>query len=136
MSWIERYKSKIVTPRVALERSIKAGDRLMLNANCGEPQTLAEGLAQMAHELRDVEVVQLLALGRSDWVKAELKGCLRLNAMFIGPSVRDEVNAGDADYTPVFLSEIPALFTSGQLRWTSPWCRSRPLTSTASAATA
>ena len=115
MSWIDRYKSKIVTPRRALERSIKAGDRLMLNANCGEPQTLAGGLSEMAHELRDVEVVQLLALGRADWVKAELKGCLRLNAMFIGPSVRAEVNAGDADYTPVFLSEIPELFTSGQL---------------------
>ena len=115
MSWIERYKSKIMTPRRALERSIKAGDRLMLNANCGEPQTLAEALSEMAHDLRDVEVVQLLALGRADWVKAELKGCLRLNAMFIGPSVRAEVNAGDADYTPVFLSEIPSLFTSGQL---------------------
>jgi len=115
MSWLERYKSRIVEPRVALERSIKAGDRLMLNANCGEPQTLAEALAELAPELRDVEVVQLLALGRADWVKAELKGCLRLNAMFIGPSVRAEVNAGDADYTPVFLSEIPDLFTSGRV---------------------
>ncbi len=35
--------------------------------------------------------------------------------MNIGPSVRDEVNAGDADYTPVFLSEIPSLLTSGAL---------------------
>ena len=115
MGWIETYKGKVTDPRTALERSLKAGDRIILNANCGEPQTLAEALAQLAPELSDVEVVQLLALGRADWVRTDLRGHLRLNAMFIGPSVRAEVNAGAADYTPVFLSEIPALFSSGEL---------------------
>ncbi len=115
MSWIEAYQSKITDAHTALEQSIKAGDRVILNANCGEPQTLAEALSEIAPTLRDVEVTQLLALGRADWVRQDLQGRLRLNAMFIGPAVRDEVNAGDADYTPVFLSEIPALFAGGEL---------------------
>jgi acetyl-CoA hydrolase len=37
----------------------------------------------------------------------------RHNALFIGPNVRTAVQEGRADYTPVFLSEIPALFAPG-----------------------
>ena len=110
MSWYEAYKSKIVDARTALERSISSGDRVMLNANCGQPQTLAEALAELAPDLRGVEIVQLLALGKSDYVRADLSNNVRLNALFVGPGVRKAVNAGAADYTPVFLSEIPALF--------------------------
>ena len=35
--------------------------------------------------------------------------------MFVGANVREAVNYGRADYMPVCLSEIPALFTSGLL---------------------
>ncbi len=115
MGWMESYKRKVTDARAALENTLTSGDRIILNANCGEPQTLAEALSEMAPDLRDVEVCQLLALGRADWVREDLRGHIRLNAMFIGPSVRDEVNAGHADYTPVFLSEIPRLFASKAL---------------------
>jgi acyl-CoA hydrolase len=115
MSWVEAYKSKITDARTALERSIKSGTRVMLNANCGEPQTLAEGLSEIAPTLRDVEVVQLLSMGRAEYVRKEYHEHLRLNALFIGPSVRAAVNAGDADFTPIFLSEIPKLFSGGVL---------------------
>ena len=115
MSWLDKYKSKVIDAATALDLAIKAGDRVMLNANCGEPQVLAAALADLAPNLRDVEVIQLLALGAADWVRQDLMDQLRLNAMFIGPAVRKAVNAGDADYTPVFLSEIPGLFKSGAL---------------------
>jgi 4-hydroxybutyrate CoA-transferase len=115
MSWMDAYKSKMVTARAALEQTLSSGDRVILNANCGEPQTLAEALAEIAPDLRDVEVVQLLALGRANYVREDLEGHLRLNALFIGPGVRDAVNEGNADYTPVFLSEIPKLFQSRAL---------------------
>jgi 4-hydroxybutyrate CoA-transferase len=115
MSWLDLYTSKVTDARTALERAIKSGSRVILNANCGEPQTLAETLAEIAPTLRDVEVVQLLALGRADWVRKEFDGHLRLNALFVGPSVRAAVNAGDADCTPIFLSEIPKLFSTGTL---------------------
>jgi acyl-CoA hydrolase len=115
MSWLENYKAKVVDARTALEQTISPGDRLILNANCGEPQTLAEALTDLAPDLRDVEVVQLLALSKADYVRPDLQQHVRLNALFIGPGVRNAVNAGDADYTSVFLSEIPDLFQSGQL---------------------
>ncbi|MBW2257625.1 MAG: acetyl-CoA hydrolase/transferase family protein [Deltaproteobacteria bacterium] len=115
MSWVEKYRSKIVDPHRALERTISSGSRVMLNANCGMPQTLAEALSEMAPDLRAVEVLQLLALGKADYVKPELRDNLRLNAFFVGPGARRAVNQGDADYTPVFLSEIPALFEPDRL---------------------
>ncbi len=115
MSWLDIYKSKIVDARTALERTISSGDRVMLNANCAQPQALVDALSELAPDLRDVEVVQLLALGKADYVRKELVGNLRLNAFFIGPGVRDAVNAGAADYTPVFLSEIPELFEPDRL---------------------
>jgi 4-hydroxybutyrate CoA-transferase len=115
MSWYDSYKSKVVDARTALERTIFSGSRVVLNANCAQPQTLGEALSELAPDLRDVEVVQLLTMGKADWVRPELAGHLRLNALFIGPTVRAAINAGDADYTPVFLSEIPALFERGHL---------------------
>jgi len=115
MSWVDKYRAKIVDPRTALERTISSGYRVMLNANCGMPQTLAEALSSIAPDLRAVEVVQLLALGKADYVRPELHGNLRLNAFFVGPGVRKAVNQGDADYTPVFLSEIPELLEPDRL---------------------
>ena len=35
--------------------------------------------------------------------------------MFIGGNVREAVNDGRADYTPVYLSEIEGLFENGEL---------------------
>jgi acetyl-CoA hydrolase len=39
-----------------------------------------------------------------------MAGHFRHNALFIGRNVREAVNAGRADFTPVFLSDIPRLF--------------------------
>src|SRR5204862_625265 len=39
----------------------------------------------------------------------------RHNAVFIGPNVREAINDGRADYTPIYLSEIEELFESGAM---------------------
>src|SRR5256884_3919306 len=63
----------------------------------------------------NVEVVHLLALGNADYVKPEMEGHFRHNAIFIGGNVREAVNDGRADYTPVYLSEVEPLFESGAM---------------------
>ncbi|MCC6751078.1 MAG: acetyl-CoA hydrolase/transferase family protein [Deltaproteobacteria bacterium] len=115
MSWLERYNDRKTDALTALRLAIKPGSRVFLNANCGEPLALSAALAEVAPTLSNVEIVQLLALGEAPYVKPELVSRLRLNALFIGPGVREAVNAGHADYTPIFLSEIPALFRGGPL---------------------
>jgi acyl-CoA hydrolase len=44
-----------------------------------------------------------------------MDGHLRHRALFIGANARQAVNDGRADYVPVFLSDVPELFTSGVL---------------------
>ena len=114
MSWIDVFKRKIVSPTEAL-RCIQSGDRVYIHPGCAEPEVLVEALYQRAPELREVELVHLLTLGNADYVRPEMEGHFRHNAMFIGGNVRDAVNAGRADYMPIFLGEIEGLFLSGEM---------------------
>lgn len=87
--------------------------RVAIGANAGEPRTLVAALGEQAKRFDNLEVVHLLAFCSDCLVEPAVAGHLRVNALFIGPSVREAVNDGRADYTPVFLSEIPALFRDG-----------------------
>jgi acyl-CoA hydrolase len=44
-----------------------------------------------------------------------MEGSFRVNNLFIGSNVREAVQAGRADFTPIFLHEIPRLFREGHL---------------------
>jgi 4-hydroxybutyrate CoA-transferase len=61
-------------------------------------------------ELRAVEVVKLLELGADDFFTSDMAQHIHVNNLFIGASQREAVNAGLADFTPVFLSDNPRLF--------------------------
>lgn len=96
-------------------RCVVSGLRIYIHPGCAEPETLVEALRERLPELRDIEIVHLLTLGRADYMVPEMAPHCRHNALFIGANVRQAVNDGRADYTPVFLGEIEALFTSGQI---------------------
>ncbi len=93
---------------------IRSGQRVFVGSGAGQPQALVAALAARAGELSDTEVIHLLTLGIAPYAAKKLHG-LRHNALFIGANVREAVGAGFADYTPCFLSEIPALFRSGRI---------------------
>lgn len=88
--------------------------RIAIGANAGEPQVLVEELARQAARFGTLEVAEMLSMRWSKaLVQPSIFGHIRVNALFIGAAVRAAVQSGDADYTPVFLSEIPALFRPG-----------------------
>jgi acyl-CoA hydrolase len=89
--------------------------RVYIQPGCAEPETLVEALLKRGPVVTDVEVVHLLTLGCADYVKPEMGGHFRHNAFFIGGNVRDAVNDGRADYTPVYLSEVERLFENGAM---------------------
>lgn len=91
-------------------RVVESGQRVFLTGNCSVPHTLLDALVDRAQNLNDVEVVQVLTIGQNCCSTPELEGRLRVNTMFISEDVREAVNNGRADFTPVFLSEIPDLF--------------------------
>ncbi|HVN10149.1 MAG TPA: acetyl-CoA hydrolase/transferase C-terminal domain-containing protein [Patescibacteria group bacterium] len=114
MSWEKDYRNKLRLPGEALD-SVRSGMRVYIQPGCAEPETLVEALLERAPHVTDVEVVHLLTLGCADYVKPEMDGHFRHNAFFIGGNVREAVNDGRADYTPVYLSEVEELFESGAM---------------------
>ncbi len=72
-------------------------------------------LTKRAYELPDTEIVHLLTFGDAPYAHRELAQYFRVNSFFIAENVRDIIQEGLGDYTPVFLSDIPRLFDCGQL---------------------
>src|SRR6266516_3666287 len=114
MSWEAEYSQKIRTADEAL-RFVESGMRVYIQPGCAEPETLVEALMRRGPVVRDVELVHLLTVGRADYVAPEMAGHFRHNAVFIGSNVREAINDGRADYTPIYLSEIEELFETGAM---------------------
>lgn len=105
---------KIVSADEALE-VVQSGYRVFVHEAAMAPISLLEALARRGPSLSNVEVVHLHVNGAAPHLAADLAGHLRHNALFVGASARDAVNEGRADFTPVFLSEVPHLFRDGTL---------------------
>ncbi len=112
--WEAGLTQRTVSAEDAVAR-VQSGDRVFLHGQASVPQRLLAALVARAPHLRDTEVVHLHANGPAPHAAPEMAGHLRHRALFIGPNMREAVNDGRADFTPIFLSDIPALFSSGQL---------------------
>jgi len=114
----ERYSEKFVPINQAI-RTINRGDRIFVHTACGEPQYLLKSLAEFIESepkaVFDAEVLQVWSLGLAPYAQEKFKLNFRHNSFFIGNSTREAVNSGLADYTPIFLSEIPKLFHRGHV---------------------
>src|SRR5512136_197852 len=112
--WREKYKSQVHSPVDAV-RKIRPGQRIFVGTGCSEPLELVSALTKRATELPDTEIVHLLTFGDAPYAHRELAQYFRVNSFFIAENVRDIIQEGLGDYTPVFLSDIPRLFDSGKL---------------------
>jgi 4-hydroxybutyrate CoA-transferase len=114
VTWESEYLQKLQTADAAM-LFIKSGMRVYIQPGCAEPETLVEALIRRAPEVRDVEIVHMMTMGGAPYVAPEMAGHFRHNAVFIGANVRDAINEGRADYTPIYLSEIEELFENGAM---------------------
>lgn len=112
--WRSVYRNKLVTAEQAL-LAVNSGDRVVIGHACGEPPTLVEALVARAPELRDVEIVHMVAMGPAKYTQPGMEQSFRHNALFVGASTRKSVEEKRADYTPCFFSEIPRLFKNKTL---------------------
>lgn len=94
---------------------IRSNDLVFIHSVAAAPQRLIKAMTNRASELRHVEVVHLHTEGEAPYAAPELAGSFHINALFVGANVREAVQAGRADYIPVFLSEVPSLFRKGIL---------------------
>jgi acetyl-CoA hydrolase len=114
MDWNKLYQSRVVTAKDAVQQ-IQSGDRVFLTGNCSVPRSILEALVDYAPNLTDVEIVQALTIGSPDYVNPDMERHLRVNTMFISANIRNAVQEGRADFTPVLLSEYTLLFKNGYL---------------------
>lgn len=114
MNWETIYRNKITTVQEALS-VIDSGNRLYIGGGAGVPVALTQGLTECAPRLKDVELTHILTFAEAPYVAPEYQDSFRVNALFIGHNVRRAVQDGRADFTPIFLSEIPNLFRNGIL---------------------
>jgi acyl-CoA hydrolase/GNAT superfamily N-acetyltransferase len=114
LDWPTIYKEKLTDARSALSR-IRDGARIFIASACGEPQLLVETLLDMAQSFSDVEIIHFLDLGLTDYTSDVYTEHFRHNALFIGANARTAIKEGHADYTPIFLSEVPLLMQRGSM---------------------
>lgn len=104
-----QYEQKRCSAAEAI-RAVVSGHRVFLSGNCSVPQKLLGALIDRAPQLYNVEIVQVLTLGgERRHVQEGIEKHIRVNTLFISDDVRPAVDAGRADFTPVFLSDIPRL---------------------------
>ncbi|MBN2508502.1 MAG: GNAT family N-acetyltransferase [Verrucomicrobia bacterium] len=112
--WKEKYQGMITSPEAAVGK-IRPGQRIFIGTGCAEPLQLVTALTHRASELPDTEIIHLLTFGDAPYAHKELASVFRTNSFFIAQNVRNIIQEGLGDYTPIHLSDIPRLFNSGQL---------------------
>ncbi len=115
MAWTDTYRSKVASADEAVE-AIRSGDRVYIHPGCAVPEVLVDAMVRRADDLENCEVMHILSLGKADYVRPGMEKHFHHTALFIGKNTRDAVNSGVADFVPVFLSEIPGLFLSGEMK--------------------
>lgn len=96
---------------------VKSGDHVHLSSVASAPQILIDALCRRGDsgELKDVRIHHLHTEGIAPYVNKEYEGIFFHEAFFVGGNVRKSVQAGYADYIPIFLSETQKLYRSGVL---------------------
>jgi len=114
----EKYPEKFAGA-ADIFKCVRPGARIFVGTGCGEPQFLVQSLITYVEShpkaILDAELIHVVGLGVAPYADTRFKDNFRCNAFFIGGNLRNGVNRGLADYTPVFLSEVPRLISHGQI---------------------
>ena len=105
---------KLVTPEEGVQH-IKNGSRVFVGTGCGEPQILIK--AMVGNRLiQDIVIYQMLSWTFARYMDDEdFLERFSLKLFFISFFMRQAAFEGKIDYVPVYLSQIPELFTSKEI---------------------
>lgn len=112
--WQSQYASKRQTGGDALA-PVRSEERVYVHMGAAAPQALLTALCEHAPRLRGVEILHCITIGAAPYTDAVYAASFRHNALFISGNTRRAVQAGRADFIPIFLHEIEGLFSSGSL---------------------
>ncbi len=111
--WKKRCPEKFAPEETIFPR-IHRGNHIFIGTGCGEPQYLIQALINYVSShpkvIFDAEMIHIWTLGVAPYAEKKFSDNFRHNSFFIGKNTRESVNQGLADYTPIFLSQLPDLF--------------------------
>jgi 4-hydroxybutyrate CoA-transferase len=93
---------------------LRSGDRVFVHGASATPTPLVEAMCAR-DDLHDVTLYHLHTTGPAPFLEPRYAGRFFSVSLFAGGAARAPIAEGRADFIPVFLSEIPALFTSGAI---------------------
>ena len=111
--WKQKYADRIGAPAKAI-RLIKPGDTVFIGTGCAQPQFLVQALARHSDHLYDTNVICLLTVGEAPYAQEQFRERFKMNCFFVMDNIREILETGHGDYTPMFLSEIPRQFETGR----------------------
>jgi len=111
--WREVWKKKEISAEEAIKQIIP-GNRVFIDSGCSEPRALVSELIKQSESLVDTELIHFLTIFPQKYFTDKTEDLFRHNALYIGDTLRAEINEGQSDYTPILTSEIPSLFLSGR----------------------
>ena len=111
-----RFPKKFVAPKHIFAH-INRGDRIFVHTGCGEPQHLVNAMVDYVENnpkaFVDTELYHVWTLGLAPYTDEKYRRNFRHNSFFIATNTREAINRGQADYTPIFLSNVPNVFRRG-----------------------
>lgn len=108
------YDVDYVEAKKALQK-IGRGSRIFVGSGASEPQYLVKELTDLASQFYDTEIFHIQTLGVAPYTEEKFEDRFRHNAFFVDDNTRDAVATGRADYTPIFMRDIPGLFKNGRV---------------------
>lgn len=105
------WKNEALEPGQAVAR-VRSGMRVFVHGAAATPTPLLDALAAR-EELDGVQLYHLHLAGELAFTAPGKERSLFSNSLFTGPQLREPVAEGRADFVPIFLSDIPGMFTSG-----------------------
>jgi len=112
INWKTSYNLKLVTAKEAAAL-IKNGDRVYLGSMCSEPTAIIEALGESY--LEDVELIQFITGCRTSTLASKGRERFRIKTFFIGGAPCEAERPSEADYVPLFHSQIPAFFRNRRI---------------------
>ncbi len=95
-------------------RRVPSGGRVFVHGAAATPTPLLVGLVARP-DVDGVTLYHLHTSGPAPFAEPEVAGRFRSVSFFVGPALRRPIAEGRADFMPIFLSQIPGLFSSGRI---------------------
>jgi 4-hydroxybutyrate CoA-transferase len=108
------WNAKAMSPEDAVAQ-IKSGMKVFVHGATATPTPLLTALCKR-QDLADVRLYHAHVSGDIPFADSSQKGRFFSTSLFVGPALREPIEQGRADFMPIFLADIPRLFTTGVIR--------------------